>query len=113
MGLVVNPAALGLIAALRAQPGRAIPGGGPVTLREGESDFFALLGTDNGRSTARMLATYPRMFGRKVITEAVVDMYTPSICWVLKVLEPLAEPFARPKPRRGEGGEEAAKAAGW
>jgi hypothetical protein len=58
-------------------------------LRSDQAELFALLGTPNGKGPAWMLATYPEMFGRKVITSAIVDVSTnkPNICWVLEELE--------------------------
>lgn len=51
--------------------------------------FFALLGTDHGKGPARMLATYPEMFGRKIISKARITQA--DICWFLEEI-PVAEP---------------------
>ncbi len=58
------------------------------TIEMGEAAFFALLGTPNGAGVARMLASYPQMFGRGVITSAVVDPRgDPTLVWVVRRIE--------------------------
>lgn len=60
--------------------------------------FFALLGTDNGAGIARMLATYPHMFGGKTISKVqVYDQGTVYMCWYLQVFE-MKEPTPPPPP---------------
>ncbi|KAF4966836.1 hypothetical protein FZEAL_10609 [Fusarium zealandicum] len=61
-------------------------------------DFLALLATDNGKGVARMLATYPRLFGRKVIARArVFVLHAPAILWMLEEVE---VPEANPLPQK-------------
>lgn len=55
----------------------------------GNDGFFALLGTDHGKGPARMLATYPEMFGRKIISKARITQA--DICWFLEEI-PVPEP---------------------
>lgn len=58
------------------------------TLEMGEAAFFALLGTPNGAGVARMLASYPQMFGRGVITSALVHPQgNPTLVWVVRRIE--------------------------
>ncbi|QPH03757.1 hypothetical protein C2857_000127 [Epichloe festucae Fl1] len=63
-----------------------------------DDDFFALLGTVNGKTIPRMLATYPQYFGRRIVTKARVINHRgrqfPSICWFLKEA-PTKEPTKR------------------
>ena len=57
-----------------------------------EADFFALLGTDNGRGVASMLKAYPHFYGWKNIKSAVVypddTKIGPAMCWVLERTKP-------------------------
>ncbi|KAK3939972.1 hypothetical protein QBC46DRAFT_436245 [Diplogelasinospora grovesii] len=55
-----------------------------------DDGFFALLGTDHGKGSARMLATYPKMFGRKTISR--VGVFKKNLCWFV-------EEAAVPEPR--------------
>ncbi|KAH6622543.1 hypothetical protein F5144DRAFT_655860 [Chaetomium tenue] len=83
---VVNRVTTAVVVKVHSQRPRATPG--PLTLRPGEADFFALLGTENGKGVARMLGAYPRMFDQKIIASTRIDpIDPPSICWVLEKLE--------------------------
>lgn len=77
---IANEVTLGVIRFLRLQS--KVGDTEPVDLRAGADGFFALLGTDNGKGVARMLAAYPQMFGRKTIS--CVRIYTNNICWFLE-----------------------------
>lgn len=63
-----------------------------------DDDFFALLGTANGKTIPRMLAAYPQFFGRRIVTKARVIRHRgrkfPSICWFLEEA-PINEPTKR------------------
>jgi hypothetical protein len=92
---IVNEITRGLIELLgREAFARGASRDRPLTFEEGEPDFFALLGTENGKGCAWMLADYPQMFGRKVITKAVVDPWSdrPNIWWVLRELPAAPSP---------------------
>ncbi|KAH8893873.1 hypothetical protein GQ53DRAFT_821748 [Thozetella sp. PMI_491] len=59
----------------------------PVDIKAGEDNFFALLGTDHGKGPARMLATYPELFGRRCISQVRVfprKGKLPDLCWFLE-----------------------------
>lgn len=62
-----------------------IPEDGFVDIPAGEDEFFALLATDNGKGSARMLATYPQMFGKKTISR--VRVFKKRLCWFLEEVE--------------------------
>ncbi|KAK2612590.1 hypothetical protein QQS21_001361 [Conoideocrella luteorostrata] len=62
------------------------------------TEFFALLGTVNGSGVARMLATYPQMFGRRIIARVGVFRHNAdqsALCWHL---EPAPEPVPKIAP---------------
>ncbi|KAH6856169.1 hypothetical protein B0I37DRAFT_425230 [Chaetomium sp. MPI-CAGE-AT-0009] len=85
---IVNPeaAATNLVRKLAAE--RNHQSDEVLTLRAGEPEFFSLLGTQNGKGGVRMLAAYLTMFGRKVITSALVTYgRSLNICWMLEQVE--------------------------
>lgn len=50
--------------------------------------FRALLGTDNGKGIARMLASYPQLFGRKIISHVRVNKRVSNeLCWFLETVK--------------------------
>ncbi|PNP58895.1 hypothetical protein THARTR1_01143 [Trichoderma harzianum] len=63
-----------------------------VEFGTGDEGFYALLATDHGKDPARMLATYPQMFGRRFMAKVKVFRYrdhlNPCICWILEELPP-------------------------
>jgi hypothetical protein len=92
---IVNQTTRGLIKLLEREAlARGASRDLPLTFEEGQPDFFALLGTENGKGCAWMLADYPLMFGRKVITKAVVDPWSdlPNICWLVRELPAAPSP---------------------
>ncbi|KAL7954522.1 hypothetical protein V8C34DRAFT_294134 [Trichoderma compactum] len=63
-----------------------------VEFGPGDEGFYALLATDHGKGPARMLATYPQMFGRRFMAKVKAFRYDggldPCICWILEKLPP-------------------------
>lgn len=57
--------------------------GHTIELQSGNPFFFRLLGSDNGKGVARMLAEYPDKFGRKTIKSVRVHDI-PALCWELE-----------------------------
>ncbi|SPQ20321.1 bc679d9c-9bc0-40a6-86af-9820c1cef2c1 [Thermothielavioides terrestris] len=68
---IVNPVTEGLISTIGSKSVRPNDDKAPLTFGEDDDEFFALLGTDNGRGVAQMLGTYPLMFGYKVIQKVL------------------------------------------
>lgn len=58
--------------------------------------FFALLAADNGKGVGRMLASYPGMFGRRLMTRVRVFRRQrtpmPGLCWLLDEVRPPSPP---------------------
>lgn len=78
---------------------RPNPGHTFIDINGDESDFFALVGTDNGKSTLRLLEKYPAMFGRKRISGVRIE--ETDLCWFLQeVLVPVPRPDEPENPDR-------------
>ena len=60
-----------------------------IDIDSSNDDFYALLGADHGKEPARMLATYPRLFGGKIIARARIFHHSdnPHLCWFLEEIE--------------------------
>lgn len=61
------------------------------TIHAKDADFYALLGTDNGRGIASMLKAYPQFYGWKNIKSVILypdKSIGPAICWVLERTQP-------------------------
>ena len=59
--------------------------GSTIEFESGHPFFFRLLGSDNGKGVARMLAEYPDRFGRKTIKSVRVFVHEiPALCWELE-----------------------------
>jgi hypothetical protein len=95
---IVNPVTEGLISTIGSKSVRPNDDEAPLTFGEDDDEFFALLGTDNGRGVARMLGTYPLMFGCKVIQKVLVGPWSqpPNICWAVGELKGVPKPSPHP-----------------
>ncbi|KAK4220327.1 hypothetical protein QBC37DRAFT_445593 [Rhypophila decipiens] len=77
----------------------------------GSDDFFALLATQNGKSVARMLGSYPSIFGRRMVSRIRLfprfdgpkvllgEKTFPDLCWFVDHIAPVA-PGRAPKKNR-------------
>lgn len=72
-----------------------------VDIHPSEDDyFFALLGSENGKGIARMLADFPHFYGRKTITKVRVypsSKVGPALCWFLEEVEEVKVPMTPTK----------------
>ncbi|KAM7215405.1 hypothetical protein V8F06_009165 [Rhypophila decipiens] len=68
-----------------------------VEVKAGSDEFAALLATQHGKSIARMLAQYPVMFGRRMLSRArLFPQFSgrtmleerPDICWIIEQIAP-------------------------
>lgn len=79
-----------------------------LDIYDGEDKFFALLGSDNGKGVARMLADFPHFYGWKTISKVRVypsSEVGPALCWFLEEMEevkPSSTPKASPLSRKGK-----------
>ena len=68
----------------------------PLLIDNTDDGFYALLGSDNGKGIARMLASYPQMFGRKTISQ--VQIWSTELCWFLQTVPAPPAPPIDPAP---------------
>ncbi|KAJ6784482.1 hypothetical protein PWT90_05603 [Aphanocladium album] len=68
-----------------------------VAIQSGTDEFFALLGTDNGKGVAYLLADFPQMFGRKIISHVSIPL-PQTLCWTLQVYPEPAPTVRMPVP---------------